>query len=460
MEPRILIIDSMGKKITPEANVVHTRNSLILGKHLDADVIPSSLAGVQSIQDNQYDVVIFVHASAYTDANILVDFLADQPIKQYIYITNEYNLGDPTALCYLCREHFIRYDVISNHGMKASTIRGKRFIDNWHVVNLNALIYDPVELEYPEEPLLFPLEDTRQKLIYYGGFRKNRSKYFQRYFDDRMIVSTSPKNQAKFRGIGCMCRFIPHLDWHKRENSLKQFYTTLYLEDEYTHTHYNHLANRFYEAINLNVPIWFDDSCKGTIERSGIKVDPWWFVRNADELHAKANKMDQWELDHWIPGEWHDHARKEKERTINQILDIIQDAMKGGSTMEQELRRAIAKQKQKIQRLQHTLDIISKLAGGNVEIFKKMAKVIPAPEPELALDDKDPDKPQDKPTDAQKEKADEIANNVHNGGKQEETTPEPEPQEDGGALTEGQKSEILGTGDLPGFQGDVPTIGI
>lgn len=134
-------------------------------------------------------------------------------------------------------------------------------------------------------------------IVYYGSFRPNRIEYFQKYFDERVTVSASPSNFQKFKDWGIEARFIGRLGWNDpkkskvKEISLKHFLISLYIEDDHTHNHYNYLANRFYEAIKYNVCLLFDESCRGSVEKSGYPISDWHFINSKEDLHRKVDEI-------------------------------------------------------------------------------------------------------------------------------------------------------------------------
>ena len=46
-------------------------------------------------------------------------------------------------------------------------------------------------------------------VIYYGTFREKRVKYFKKYFDEQMVVSTSPKKIQKLGKQGGHYLYLP-----------------------------------------------------------------------------------------------------------------------------------------------------------------------------------------------------------------------------------------------------------
>ena len=259
-----------------------------------------------------YDCIIFNHASRYS--YISDEWLKQNPTAKLFYITNEYNLGEPLVLWSWVRQNDIKFHVIANHPMQASKVV-KKYVDTWNIVNLNALVTIPTPVEHAN-PFL---EYTKQGCVYYGSFRRDRVKYFQKYFTGDIVISTHAKNREKFEVEGIRGPFHDRIDWYG--DGLLNYTTSLYIEDVSTHTNYNYLANRFYEALNYNTFPLFDTSCLGTIQQSGYDIPTFAVVDNPAEvmyvtntLHDDAaNYLDRWRI----------QALDEREIVLEQITKWV-----------------------------------------------------------------------------------------------------------------------------------------
>lgn len=304
---KILIIDSHKGIPHSEVTNLHVRNARVISEYLGATLI-ASYDGADDIAQQKWDAIICNHASGYSNTDYKC--IEMNPDAKLFYITNEYNLGEPQLL-WMAAKKGRKYHVISNHSPEASKVV-KKYVNNWNIVNLNSLIFNIVEKNNETE--LFATE--RSGVIYYGSIRLGRIKYFKKYFDSRLYVSTSKDNIPKFYKIipDMECKLIGKLKWFPRPQ-LESFKYSLYIEDEKTHTNYNHLANRFYESISCGVVPIFDESCKSTIDKSGYKIDDKYFCSSADELHAKKNIE--------INQDWLKQADLEKQNTLQKIKEII-----------------------------------------------------------------------------------------------------------------------------------------
>ena len=308
---KTLIIDS--HKGTLNSKNLHLVNAHQIAKKLNADLI-CSYKGVNDEIKSGYDVIIFNHASQYS----FVDYawLEANPNAKLFYITNEYNLGEPRILWMAVKRANRKYTVIANHPAAASKVVTK-YTDDWLITNLNSLVY--------EHENKCSLQDKTKDIIYYGSFRSDRCKYFSKYFSDDLVVSSHIKNVEKFKEKGINADFIPRIDWGKE--GLKDYHCSLYIEDETTHTHYNHLANRFYEALNYNVVPIFSEECLGTIDKSGYPITTDLIFSNKEKMknvvHFVKNNPDT--MAQYL-GHYCMRANEEKQRTLEKIKQIVHES--------------------------------------------------------------------------------------------------------------------------------------
>lgn len=305
---RILIIDSHKGTNAGIPQNLHWKNSKILAEYLNADLL-WSFPSCNDIIHRDYDIIIFVHAShyAYTDYK----WLEFSPNAKLFYITNEYNLGEPRTL-WMAAKAGRKYTVIANHPHQISKVVMK-YVDEWNIVNINSLIFGMNKQQGGLTSFLEDPHTSASGCIYYGSFRKDRSKYFNKYLDENIIVSTHSKNENKFREAGVTSVIQKRIDWNN--TGLFQFKYSLYIEDEITHTNYNHLANRFYEALNYGcIPIFSEES-RQTVEQSGYEVSEQYFITNSSELKNKTDLI--------LEPSWLIDAAKERTETLDRIKEII-----------------------------------------------------------------------------------------------------------------------------------------
>lgn len=310
---KILIIDSHKSTDNSDQQNLHWKNAKILADELDADLIWSYPTVNDDIKDI-YDVIIFNHASRYSYVDNL--WLHQNPNAKIFFITNEYNLGEPSALWPIAKAGR-HYNVISNHHAKISKVV-KKYVTDWHLVNLNALVFNP--FARPEN--FFSEYFDKENIIYYGSFRKGRINSFKKYLQDEVVLSTHHSNISKFREIQCNANVCNRIDWPNKGVGLDNFKFSLYIEDEVNHENYNHLANRFYEALNHDVLTLFDVSCKKNLELSGYKIPDHLIVDGYCDMVDKVKNIDDLFIEN-ILVEWKEKATRERVETITQIKSII-----------------------------------------------------------------------------------------------------------------------------------------
>jgi hypothetical protein len=297
---KTLVIDShKSSKRTPNENL-HWTNANTIAGILGADFI-WSYKDVNTKIRTGYDCIIFVHSSPYSFEDKA--WLEQNPDAKLFFVTNEYNLGEPTILWKVAKTGR-HYEVIANHPSKVSKIVEK-YTSAWHNININSLCYSAPT----QAPSIRP-----HKTIYYGSFRKGRIPYFRKWLGkEKIVVSTHAKNREKFRSAGCDGPFVDRVSF--RNGDLSTYGYSLYIEDEKTHVHYNHLANRFYEALSNNVVPIFDSSCAGTLQTAGYEQPI--IVNSLSDLDTVYAANVE------IPNKWHSRAKREREQTIEQIKAIV-----------------------------------------------------------------------------------------------------------------------------------------
>jgi len=306
---KILIIDShKGSLKEPQnlhwLNAKRIKDFLVQCGH-EVDLIWSYPTVNDEIKSG-YDRIVFNHASHYS----YVDYawLQASPEAKIFHITNEYNLGEPRALWMGVKEGR-RYEVIANHEPKISKIVEK-YINNWHFVNLNALIFNPQDVVAEQSGC-----------IYYGSYRKGRESSFRKFLQGGVTISTHQKNREKFSAIGVNGPFIDRINWSK--DGLSAFYSSLYMEDDVNHSSYNCLANRFYEALNYGVLTLFDRECANTIAKSGYVIPDDCLVGNAQELQLKTS-FQMPDLKASCLSTWKEKAAEEVKETLTIIKSIVE----------------------------------------------------------------------------------------------------------------------------------------
>jgi hypothetical protein len=308
---KFLIIDSHKGSLKEPQNL-HWLNAKQIKDHLitlghEVDLIWSYPSVNEEIKSG-YDRIIFNHASHYS----YVDYkwLEESPNAELFHITNELMLGEPRAL-WMGIKNGRKYKVIANHPANVSKIV-KKYVDKWHFVNLNALIVE-------EQSSADIMKNNR--CIYYGSYRPGRTTSFQKFLQNGVTISTHKKNREKFEKIGVNGPFIDRLNWSK--NDLAQYSYSLYIEDDVTHTNYNHLANRFYEALNNNVIPLFDSACADTLAKSNYNFPAELIIDSSDDIKQKINGDLEFLKKNDLLIEWRKKALEEKGKCLKQITTLI-----------------------------------------------------------------------------------------------------------------------------------------
>ena len=302
---KILIIDSH-KGSLKEPDNLHWLNAKKIKDHLsgeghDVKLIWSYPSVNDSIEEG-FDVIIFNHASHYSYVDYL--WVEKSPNAKLFYITNEYNLGEPRAL-WMAVKRGRKYTVLANHSPEISKIV-KKYTNDWILLNLNSLVVDEQFVE----------NSRANSIVYYGSFRKDRQKSFEKYLGG-ITVSTHSKNRDKFANFGAK-NFIDRIKWSGAKNRLSDWMFSLYIEDEITHENYNHLANRFYEALNHNTIPVFSPECLENVFISGYKGLP---------HYELFDSFGEQEYDAWFPyvKSWREKALEEKRLTLEAISNIVKN---------------------------------------------------------------------------------------------------------------------------------------
>lgn len=312
---KLLIIDSHKGNHSKPQNL-HWLNAYKIQQHLiskghTVDLIWSYPDVNENIRTG-YDAIIFNHASRYS--YISDEWLIQNPQAKLYYTLNDYNLGEPILLWSWVKEHGLKYDVIANHNASASKVVTK-YVNNWHVVNMNSLITEDVS--HSQSHQFFSYD--KYQCIYYGTFRRDRIKYFQKYLTGKIVVSTHAKNRSKFEDINVFGPFCDRIDWVVGD--LGNYKTLLYIEDETTHTEYSCLANRFYEALNYDVFPLFDTSCKNTIELSKYDIPTYALVDNAEDVEYITTHLPDTHSTYLST--WRSMAITERNITLDTITQLV-----------------------------------------------------------------------------------------------------------------------------------------
>jgi hypothetical protein len=282
------------------------RNFLILQQYLKADLYNS----ISSLKHGRadYDSIICGFGRFYTEIDLSTKFLQKNKKAKLFWLVGEYEQSTFQPLFYAKRE----YHVIKNfiHKMK-----GKQ-ISSQHFININALIVSPLPSNLPDK--------RKYGSIYYGRWRPDRGVYLKEYLQNGVYLSTSIKNMKKFKYLGCNPIYIKPLIWQKGIETLRLFTFSLYLEDVFTHSHYNCPANRFYEALSLGTIVIPHIESKPTWDTAGYNMDGRYvgsFVELKERIHTfpiqEIRRLQEQQK------EWNLRAQQEKTKALEQIKNLV-----------------------------------------------------------------------------------------------------------------------------------------
>ena len=254
----------------------HLRNSITISKYLNCDLLLVERDFLNAFK-KKYNILILSYGSFYAPFNLINELFKRNKNAKKFWLTNEYNLRSIKSI------GDYKHSIIGNFEKQPYT----KNVLNYYSINLNLLLS-----KLPNE-----LKNKKYDCIYYGTFRVGRIKYFERYIQNDIYLSTSSKNFKKFKHIGCNPKFITKLNWIATKETLNLFKYQLYLEDDHTHTDFNNLANRYYEAGFCNNVVFFDVNCRNTINKSELsyykdQVENY-IVKSYEDLQSKIKECNK-----------------------------------------------------------------------------------------------------------------------------------------------------------------------
>lgn len=310
----ILIIETVPRAKSPID--AHVRNALAIQKELKAK---GHSVDVLFIQENsrryqkKYDVIFVSYATQYPFIHEIDNIEAKNTDTPWGWITNEYNLR-PNAFAYTIFKRR-RSFLLCNYEL--GSVKFACF-DREYSVNLNPLLFNDM-----------PKLKKTHNFIYYGTYRPDREVYFKRYFSEDVYLSSSTKNHKKFLHIGCKAKPIKKFLWDRP--ALLNFRYSLYIEDTFTHNHFNNLANRFYESLANRCVLLFDKSCESTLKKAGIKNYEPFIISSSEDF--KRFGEDNYEELLAIQSEWREAVIQERKTIIDEIEAVIKTEMEIAQTM-------------------------------------------------------------------------------------------------------------------------------
>lgn len=336
---KILIIESIGRPIERDfskTSVAHVRNAVVIAEHLDADIITCE-RDLHLAEGKVYDHIICSYASPYMKYKTLIKVVFDNPQAKLWWLVNDHDLEDNILLRNVLKETngVRKFNMICNNSRagyrgwilrkKIRNVHGEQigilndFIEEWHTLNLNALI---CSYRIPYNPV-----DKKKGLVYYGTMRKWRLPDLIKYQHANMVLSATPRTQVKFKEKGVdQCIEADKLSWQRGKECLNEYKASLYIEDEHTHDNYAHMANRFYESLMCNVVTFFDRTCIKNIEKSIFEIPPFYIVNSRYELESKVVQLECPTVFNKCLEDnerWYNQAVKEHQTVLTQIKEVL-----------------------------------------------------------------------------------------------------------------------------------------
>lgn len=274
---------------------VSYRNAKILANELDADLL---MYKDDRLKNKDYDVIILPYFNRYTDY-VTLRKLVKKKQKRFL-MRSEYEGVNAIF------KEFNHYSEICN------------FQDGQNFLNTNLLI--------AREPN--KLISKKYDCIYYSRYRADRMKYCKEYLQGDIYLSTHPKNHKHFFHAGCRPKLIKHIDWSEGKETLNLFRYSLYIEDVYTHSVFNNLANRWYEAGFCNNVVFFDVNCWNTIRKSELaeyeNEIKNYIVTDKFDLQEKINECNlDFEKHLAIQKTWRKNELQLRTNMIEELKEII-----------------------------------------------------------------------------------------------------------------------------------------
>ncbi len=153
-------------------------------------------------------------------------------------------------------------------------------------INWNCLTTDIREPK-PHADRIFP-----KTLLYYGSHRKERVRYFDRYFKtpsvDTLISCPNKKFQENYHGL----RIIHETKLEDVYGYLGECGLGLYLEDRRSHDEFHSPANRFYEMLSAGLPMVFQPESIRMMKKAGYDISDW-ILWKAEEIEPKMDAREQ-----------------------------------------------------------------------------------------------------------------------------------------------------------------------
>lgn len=305
--------------LSPNSKIPSTRIATYLGAQVKADVIDH--AGIAT--RTPWDVLFLVNGAFAFCKHLEPLAQAIRTARRVIWVQNDYTIIIPKPTSQAASPFRAAFRERREAGLPDvdlwTTIRPRAKTTPLSAyVNWNALTFTPLrrhERSYAHSCS----EDT---LLYYGSFRQNRVRYFDRFFA-RPRVKTVIRTMAERKFAE---HFIPPHDnllitaaipqdgflGHLTAHGLG-----LYLEDRKSHEEFHSPANRFYEMLSAGLPMAFQEESAPQLRKAGFDVSDY-VVETPRQLKSMMlhrrmigqKQFKKWALYHDHYGEVAEQVRK------------------------------------------------------------------------------------------------------------------------------------------------------
>ena len=262
------------------------RGALILQKELGWEVVFAFDQGhYKRLFQEKIDVIILSRGMFWTDRENMTRLLDLNPQAKVYFMIWDYVMKTNSFIREINKKRNL---ILLTNGYDdgEKTLKIKKEFSKTIVYDFNLLL--------AKKPN--PLEQKIYDVIYWGGFREKRKKYFEKYFKENIFVSSIDKD--KFKDVCPKCDLVSWLSqsFYNWDNSdiLNRFYATIYINDDVPYT--QPMSNRVYEALQHNVLVFFDANCKSVMGKAGLKND-FFIVDSYKELIDKVKETKK-DLNH------------------------------------------------------------------------------------------------------------------------------------------------------------------
>lgn len=241
----------------------------MISSEIDAPIVTEEDVGEEPL-----DVLVIVNgAYAFSGKSVLEALgTAVREARIVVWVQNDYTIIPPKpdsgAMSPFRRAFVERRLGRKSDAMYWTTCEDWAKLPGSSYVNWNCLTFD-------EDAAGKNHPGGAEDLFYYGSFRENRRRYFDRYFASPGVPTTVSSPSKKFPENYPKITVVDKLPVGTLTEELARHGMGLYLEDRASHSHYHSPPNRFYEMLSAGIPILFQPECGGSLRRGGYDTTPW-----------------------------------------------------------------------------------------------------------------------------------------------------------------------------------------